>query len=137
MKHIIFFIRSAILLLALSFSLSCKAQSGCFVQVSCRQSITLPTDSATIFAQVASTGPYTSVWNFFSGPLTVTPVSPAALNTVVRNMDSPGVYIFSLTATNSSGSQSAKDTVIVNPPLKKHVVRVVTVYSDSSSIIQQ
>jgi len=114
-----------------------QAQSGCFVQASCKQTISLPLDSASIFGVVTSTSAVTQTWKFVSGPLSAQIATPSASQTWVKKMDAAGTYIFSLTATNATGSQIALDTVVVQPAPPKRIVSVQTFYSDGTSVINQ
>ena len=77
-----------------------------------KQTITLPTSTATLNGN-SSTGTITSyAWTFISGPNSPTITSPAAAATTVTGLIQ-GQYIFQLSI--NAGTSTANDTVIVNP----------------------
>lgn len=82
------------------------------------QTKTLPVSSATVSATVTlncgHVG-YTASWVRTSGPNTPTIVSPTSISTNITGLIA-GTYIFTMTATDTSGlTGSASDTVVVNP----------------------
>jgi hypothetical protein len=83
------------------------------------QSITLPVSTATLTGSATdSLGTITShVWTFVSGPTTPVITSPSSYTTTVSGLTASGVYIFSLSATDSRNlTVSANTQINVTPP---------------------
>lgn len=119
------------------------AQSKSFcIQASCKQTITLPQDSVSIFGQVTASNVGGAIditklttWSLISGPTAPTIVTPSANTTVVRKLTA-GTYIFNFNGTTASGSSgSVPDTVLVLAA-PKNLIHLITTdsafYQDGS-----
>ncbi|HEY6348292.1 MAG TPA: RHS repeat-associated core domain-containing protein [Candidatus Angelobacter sp.] len=86
------------------------------VNAGASQSITLPTNSATLNGSASGgSGPLTISWTEVSGPALVTFGSPSSAVTTVT-FSAAGVYVLQLSATDGFSTASATTSVAVNPP---------------------
>jgi len=89
------------------------------VSAGSNQTITLPTNTATLTATATDDGlpnkSLTLAWTQVSGPGTATFGTPTAASTQVTVPQVAGTYLFKLTANDSSLSTSATMTLTVNP----------------------
>lgn len=113
------------------------------LQGSCKQTINAG-DSATLFAQMTTSdiAPGTFGWKQTSGPgISFSPISGGVSGVSqsyagVRPL-SNGTYIFTVVGTSSGGiSSSVQDTLVVNT-VAKRIAYVLTVYTDSSRVLQK
>lgn len=83
------------------------AQSLC-VQVDCKRTIQLPTDSIALNSKITTSDTIKTIkW---SGPTKVDSLLPVA-----RGLNVPGTYIYDLVATTNKTTMTAYDTIIVLP----------------------
>jgi len=96
------------------------------VAADCRDTIKLPQDTVTLNALGSSTSPITGyVWKQISGPsATIDNILTNA--TVARGLNTPGLYIFSVTAASSVGFASINDTVLVQKAQNIPPIAVIT-----------
>lgn len=111
-----------ILILTTVYGYSQSATQGTIcVSADCKYSFQLPVDTVTLHSLGTSTVggisvPITGyVWK---APAGVTLDNVTAQNTVARGLNTPGTYVFSVTASSSVGFASVNDTVIVLGPNK-------------------
>lgn len=115
------------------------------LQPSCKQTIKT-TDTVSIFAQLTATDGYKAItWSQIGGPTVVIPVPQVTTwNTSINAQSSftlknlaSGTYVFNaIGVSQSGGSISASDTVIVNQAARA-IAYVMTVYTDSSRVKNQ
>jgi hypothetical protein len=76
------------------------------VSAGASQTITLPTNTATLSGSATFSSPATAIatyaWTFTGGPVTPVIVSPSSVTTSVTGLTSPGVYNFKLVATDNA-----------------------------------
>ncbi|HEV2355046.1 MAG TPA: hypothetical protein VGR89_12435, partial [Puia sp.] len=109
--------------------LSTNANNPPVVTVGALQSISLPISTATLTGSVKdSLGTVTKhTWTFVSGPATPTIVSSTSDTTSVTGLLAPGVYIFTLSATDSRNltvSANAQITVFAPPTGPNRLINV-------------
>ena len=112
------------------------ANTAPVVHAGTNQTITLPTNSATLNGTATDdglpNGTLTTTWTQVSGPVQAAIASPNQLVTVV-SFTQPGSYVFKLTASDSVLTSSANVTITVN---QQNLAPFITISVDSTVITQ-
>src|SRR6185437_9258074 len=112
------------------------ANTAPVVHAGTNQTITLPTNSATLNGTATDdglpNGTLTTTWTQVSGPVQAAIASPDQLVTVV-SFTQPGTYVFKLTASDSVLTSSANVTITVN---QQNLAPFISISVDSTVITQ-
>ena len=112
------------------------ANTAPVVNAGTNQTITLPTNSATLSGTATDdglpNGTLTTTWTQLSGPVQAAIANPNQLATVV-SFTQPGSYVFKLSATDSVLTTSANVTITVN---QQNLAPSISVSVDSTVITQ-
>jgi RHS repeat-associated protein/uncharacterized repeat protein (TIGR01451 family) len=112
------------------------ANTAPVVNAGTNQTITLPTNSATLNGTATDdglpSGTLTTTWTQISGPVQAAIANPNQLATVV-SFTQPGIYVFKLSATDSVLTTSANVTITVN---QQNLAPSISISVDSTVITQ-
>jgi hypothetical protein len=131
MKNLIFIVA----FLCISLVSCAQSVKSICVSADCKDTITATTNPVSLTSVGTSSSPIiTYLWKSIQGTAIV--ANPTAAVTSATGLNTPGLFVFSVTATSAAGSATAFDSVMVIAVPAPTLTKTIKVYSDGSIIVQ-